>query len=119
MYRHGIEVPPAIPITMIIDTGADSTMISDDIARSLGLQATSQTRMYTAASKGVDELYDVCDVELEILNPVQKSWRLPAVEVVVRPLLNISMDGMIGRDLLQLGILHFDGPRGRFELDYP
>jgi hypothetical protein len=118
MYRQGIEVPPAILATMIVDTGADSTMISSDLARSLRLEATSQTRLYTSGSKGVDETYDVCDVELEIRNPVQRSWRLPAIEVVVRPLLNISMDGMIGRDLLRLGILHYNGPLERFTLDY-
>jgi len=118
MFKRGMDVQHAIPVTMIIDTGADSTMISDQIARSLRLQVTDQTRMYTANSKGVDETCDICDVELEILNPVQRSWRIPALPVVVRPLLNISMDGMIGRDLLALGVLHYDGPRARFTLDY-
>lgn len=119
MFKQGVDIQPAIPVTLIIDTGADSTMISDQLARSLRLQATDQTRMYTAHSKGVDEPFDVCDIELDILNPMQRSWRIPALAVVIRPLYNISMDGMIGRDLLKLGVLHYDGPRARFTLDYP
>ena len=103
----------------MVDTGADSTMLNDQIMRSLGLEATDQARLLTSGSKGVAETCDVFDVELSIANPIHlQPWRFPAIAVLVRPLLNLSADGMLGRDVLGTGILHYDGPLQRFTLDY-
>lgn len=86
--------------------------------RSLGISPTSQARILTSGSKGVPELCDVYDIELEIKNPTQSPWRIPALEVLALPLENQGTEGMLGRDILQLGILHYDGPRNTFTLDY-
>lgn len=87
--------------------------------RSLGIEPTGQTRVLTSASRGVPELVDIYGVELTILgNPTQQPWRLSTLEVLARSLENQGTDGMLGRDVLKLGILHYDGPRGRFTLDY-
>jgi predicted aspartyl protease len=118
MFKLGLDIPPAIPVSLMVDTGADSTMLNDQIMRSLGLEATDQARLLTSGSKGVPEMCDVCDVELVIANPVQTAWRMSALAVLVRPLLNISADGMLGRDVLRTGILHYNGPLERFTLDY-
>lgn len=121
LYQRGREheVGHPIPISLIIDTGADSTMLSSQLMRSLGIEPTGQTRVLTSASGGVPELVDLFGVELTIQgNPTQKPWRLPTLEVLARSLENQGTDGMLGRDVLKLGILHYDGPRGRFTLDY-
>lgn len=102
-----------------MDTGADSTMISDQIVRSLGLHPTSQTRVLTSSSRGIGEACDVYDIELEILNRTgAPSWRIQPLEVLARPLLNQATDGMLGRDVLSQGILEYDGPRKIFRLTY-
>jgi hypothetical protein len=118
MFKQGLEVGPKIPVTLIIDSGADSTMLSSQLMRSLGIEPSSQTRVLTSGSRGVPEPCDVYDIELEISNPMQVPWRIPALEVLARPLENQGTDGMLGRDVLKQGILHYDGPRGLFTLDY-
>jgi len=112
MYRRGLEVGPAIPVTLIIDTGADSTMLNTQLIRSLGLEVPiNQTKVLTSGSRGVPEYCDIFDVELVIQgSATQEPWRLPPLEVLTRPLENQGTDGMIGRDVLKLGILHYDGP---------
>lgn len=119
MYKRGLPCPPAVQTTLIIDTGADSTMIDEGLMRSLQLSPTSQTRVLTSQSRGVPEPCDVYDVELEILNRTgNPSWRIQPLAVLVRPLHNQSTGGMLGRDVLYRGILHFDGPRMVFSLTY-
>ena len=121
MYRKGVDVPPAIPINLVVDTGADSTMIRDSLLLSLGLTVpTGWADVLTSESRGRGEKCPVFDVEIEIKNPVlQKHWRIPAMEVLARPLNNVSTDGMLGRDVLRQGILHYDGPQDHFTIDYP
>jgi hypothetical protein len=121
MFRKGLDVRPRIPVTLIIDTGADSTMLSTQLIRSLGLEVPiNQTKVLTSGSRGVPEHCDIFDVELEIQGAAnQASWRLPPLEVLARPLENQGTDGMIGRDVLKLGILHYDGPHNTFSLTYP
>jgi predicted aspartyl protease len=118
MFKKGLEVRPQIGVTLIIDTGADSTMLSSQLMRSLGIEPTGQTRLLTSGSKGVPEPCNVYDIQLEIANRTQPTWRIPALEVLALPLENQGTDGMLGRDVLRLGILHYDGPRNQFTLDY-
>lgn len=122
MFRAGRqdEVGAPIRVTLIIDTGADSTMLNDQLMRSLGLTPTSQARVITSGSRGVPEPCDVYDVSLEIKgSATQEPWRVSPVAVLARPLVNQGTDGMIGRDLLRLGVLQYDGPKGTFSLTYP
>jgi len=120
MYKQGKTVPPAVEVTLIVDTGADSTMLNSQVMRSLGLTPTGQTRVLTSGSNGVPELCDVYDIELEILNRAQPqhSWRISALEVLARSLENQGTEGMLGRDVLQRGILHYNGPKGIFSLTF-
>lgn len=119
MWKQGREVPAAVLGTFIIDTGADTTMVDDQMMRTLGLTPTSQTELLTSASQGVPELCDVYDIELEIIGRNNHpSWVLQPLEVLGRPLLNQSTNGMIGRDILGGAVLEYDGPRQQFTLNY-
>lgn len=43
---------------------------------------------------------------------------LSAAEVIGRPLFNRSIDGMMGRDILNRVVFSLDGPRMRFRVEY-
>lgn len=119
LYKQGLPCPPPVQTTLIIDTGADSTMIDEGLVRTLQLTPTSQARVLTTQSRGVPEPCDVYDVELEVINRTgNPSWRIQPLQVLARPLHNLSIGGMLGRDVLCLGVLIFDGPRNQFSLDY-
>lgn len=95
-------------------------MVDDQLMRTLGLTPTSQTQILTSGSQGVPEVCDVYDIELEVLGRNgQPSWILQPLEVLARPLLNQSTSGMIGRDVLDLALLEYDGPSQSFSLSYP
>jgi hypothetical protein len=119
MFRLGLNVPPPIEATLIIDTGADTTMINDQHMRALGLEPISQTRVMTSTSQGLSVPCDVYDISLEIINRTgNPSWFIQPLAVLAKPLLNQATEGMVGRDVLSQGILVYDGPRNRFNLNY-
>jgi predicted aspartyl protease len=119
MWKQNIPVPPAVTATFIIDTGADTTMVDEQIMRTLALTPTSQTRLLTSTTQGVSQACDVYDVELQILGRAgQPFWTFQPLEVLARPLLNQSTNGMLGRDILDLAVLTYDGPRQEFSLSF-
>lgn len=119
LWKRGISIPPPVSATFIIDTGADTTLVNDQIMRTLALTPTDQAKVLTSASVGVPEVYDVFDVELEIINRKgQPSWTLQPLAVLAKHLPNQGTDGMLGRDVLGLGVLEYDGPRAVFKLMY-
>ena len=100
--------------------GCRTTMINEQLLRNLGLTPTSQTRVLTATSGGKGEACDVYDVCIEIVDKAgNPMWRVQPVEVLARPLLNQGTDGMLGRDLLDLCVLEYDGPAKVFRLTFP
>lgn len=116
-FRRGLAIPPAVRGTLIVDTGADSTMIGDHVTRALGLVPTSQTRVITASSHGTPDVCDVYDIQLAIVSRSRDlEWHVPAMEVLVKSLPSQSTDGMLGRDILSQCILHYDGPGKSFTL---
>lgn len=119
LWKRGIAIPPPVAATFIIDTGADTTLVNDQIMRTLALTPTDQAKVLTSASVGVPEVYDVFDVELEIVNRKgQASWTLQPLAVLAKHLPNQGTDGMLGRDVLGRGVLEYDGPRAQFSLAY-
>lgn len=116
MWQRGLVQPPAVAATFIIDTGADTTMVDEQTMRSLNLTPTGQTRVMTSSSGGLPEPCDVYDVCLEILGKGDSTWKIDPLQVLARPLLNQSTQGMIGRDVLDRTVLIYDGPRGLFKL---
>lgn len=94
-------------------------MVDDSLMRILQLTPTSQTWVLSSTAGGVPVPCDVFDVSLEIPNHSgMPSWKIGALAVLARPLLNQSTQGMLGRDVLNLAVLEYDGPRGKFTLRY-
>ena len=102
----------------MIDTGADTTLINDRILNGmLGLTPTGQTRMETASNVGVPSLCDIYDVQLVIAPKAVAPWKIQPLEVLGMHL--PSMDGTLGRDVLNLAVFEYDGPRRVVRLMYP
>lgn len=121
LWKQGRAIPPEVRATFIVDTGADTTMVDEQTLRSLGLtslDAIDQAEVLTSESRGQPELCDVYDIELAVLNPGQEPWSIRSLQVIARPLMSDVYGGMLARDVLQLAVLHYDGPRGHFTIDY-
>lgn len=117
-YRKNRTLAPAVFATLLVDTGAYTTMLSSQLMQSLALPARAKSRLYTSTTDASGAECDVHDVSLTLLPhvPQPRSWGV--VEVLATPLLNHGIDGLLGRDLLRDLVLTYDGPRAKAVLNY-
>ncbi len=118
MVAGGQQPAPAIKLQFIIDTGADTSMVADQHMRSLGIAARGSREILTSTTDARGTPCDTYDVELSIHTFGEPPFVVPALEILGRPLFNLSIDGMLGRDVLSRVVLTIDGPRQRYRIDY-
>lgn len=118
LAAHGLKAEPAIKLQFIIDTGADTSMVADQHMRTLGLAPRGSRDIITSTSDAKPTACDTYDVSLSIRTFGDTPFVVPALEVLGRPLFNLSIDGMLGRDVLNRFVLNVDGPRQRLRIDY-
>ncbi len=98
----------------LIDTGADITSFEEDVYTQLGYTPVSKIHLQTATGTEVRGLYNI-HLRLPEHSPVYR------VEIQVAGLPQFGDGdlpfGLIGRDLLALGELKYDGRRGVFSLN--
>lgn len=91
-------------------------MVSEDIMRSLAIPPRG-SRDIVGSTTHIDptacNAYDVC---FEIRTSGDPPLKVPALEVLARPFFNVSIYGLIGRDVLDRLTLTMG--RGQFRLDY-
>lgn len=118
MLARGFEVNPDLRLSFIIDTGADTTMINEQHMRTLGIAPRGAKEILTATSDAKATRCDTYDIAFRLSTYGDGPLIFPALEVIGRPLFNHSIDGMIGRDVLDRVVLSVDGPRRQFRIDY-
>lgn len=128
----GHAVPPPIAGLILIDTGAMSTSIAEEVAEELGLKAVDTQTVYGAAGPHAANKYfarfrlglpdpnggppHFIDTELLTtgVRDMQKLYDAMGVKLAdgspVRPI------GLLGRDFLRFSRLTYHGTDGRFEL---
>lgn len=118
LSAHGIDAPPALRLSLILDTGAETTMLNEQHMRTLAIPVRGQRDILTATSDEKPTACNTYDVSFEIATFGDPPFTMPALEVIGRPLFNHSIDGMIGRDILCRLKLTIDGPHRTFRIDY-
>lgn len=118
MAARGLIPNPDLRLTFIIDTGADTTMVNEQHMRTLGIGPRGTRDILTATSDEKPTACNTYDVQFKLVTFGDGPLVVPAMEVIGRPLFNHSIDGMIGRDILNRVVLSIDGPRMHFRLDY-
>ena len=93
-------------------------MVADQHMRSLGVAPRGSRDILTSTSDARATACDTYDVELSIHTFGAPPFVMPALEILGRPLFNLSIDGMLGRDVLSRVVLTMDGPRQRYRIDY-
>ena len=121
MLVHGYPVPRA-SIMMMIDTGAQSTVIEDRIAVAMGLVPTRQQNMVGVSGK--PELCPVYPIVITIGfadgsgNMATADFGCDAIGMNSPPH-QTAHQGLIGRDFLKHFELHYNGPTGTFDVIIP
>jgi hypothetical protein len=104
-------------LSFLIDTGADSTMVNEQVMRWLEIPPRGSRDILGATTHIDPTTCATHDVQFEIrTTPGEPALIFPALEVLARPFFNVSIDGLIGRDVLDRLILTMG--RGQFRLDY-
>ena len=116
MNRHGLGIPSAIRLPFLVDTGADTTMVNEDTMRSLAIPQRGARDIVGATTHIDPTTCHSYDVQIEFRTSGEAPLVIPAIEVLARPFFNVSIAGLIGRDILDP--LHFCMGRGRFRLEY-
>ena len=118
LWRKNRPPPPPVHVTLLVDTGANTTMLSDQIMRTLNLPVRAKSRVHTSTTDAQGAECDVFDVSPTLLPHLLQPRSWEAIEVLSTPLLNHGIAGLLGRDLLQYLVLTYDGPRGEARLVY-
>ncbi|MDR2583505.1 MAG: retroviral-like aspartic protease family protein [Fibromonadaceae bacterium] len=90
----GATPPPLVEFKALWDTGATGSVISENVARNLGLKSSSKTKVYHANGESYAEVYSI-----NILLPNEVSFR--ALRVTQGILKDI--DVLIGMDIISKG----------------
>ena len=102
---------PHIKVYSLIDTGAQTTAISQKVVDHLKLVARGTAKVYTSQSSKVVNEYDIA---LEFDSDVY----INTLRVLGADLQDHHIDCLIGRDVLQHGIFIYDGPGKKFKLSF-
>ncbi|MCX6272306.1 MAG: retroviral-like aspartic protease family protein [Bacteroidetes bacterium] len=102
----------AIKVLAMIDTGASGTVISQGFAASLGINPVGTTMINTPSSTHVS-CYQF-DIQLVFPNNVN----IASIVVTEAPLKGQHIQCLIGRDVLQHGVLIYTGYDNSFTLSF-
>lgn len=91
-------------VPMLIDTGADTTLLPSDVVEKLGVKAEENTGFEVQVFDGDTKFLRIVKLDLLILNKTFKGDYL----LIDRPI------GILGRNILNNIRILLDGPRGKW-----
>jgi predicted aspartyl protease len=111
LSEQGMTIPAPVAGWAMIDTGASSTCIDAITAQQLGLPAIDVVQMGSASHDATEQ-----NVYPAMLEVVGATIRFEVPRAIGAALANQGLIALIGRDLLQICTLHYNGPTGQFTL---
>lgn len=113
-------VPQFQQIRALVDTGASCTCLDPSVLQALSLSPTGQVPVNTPTTGTQPHTANQYDVRLIIPGMIATHplFVAPTVTVVEAQLLPQGFHGLIGRDILALCVLVYNGPLGQFTLAY-
>jgi len=108
----GEALPTAIKASALIDTGASGSAVQQGLLAPLGLHPVGQTSVVTPTTTGAGVNCPLYAVLLTMPNGWIEATMIEA------PLANQNIEVLIGRDVLQHGLLIYQGRTGQFTLAF-
>ncbi len=97
---------------MLIDTGATASALSKRTADRLGLPLVGQRILQSVNHVGPVNLY-LADLSIVAADPPRRFDDFCLIELELN---DEPVDGLIGLDIIQHGVLQMDGPQEQFSL---
>lgn len=117
IYMHQMNISPSVAksvkVLAMIDTGATGTVVKEGIPAQLGINPIGSTLMNTPSSMGVS--CNQFDVQIVFPN---SNVNVPSIIITEAPLQGQHIQCLIGRDILQHGVLIYTGYDNSFTLSF-
>jgi len=104
-------------VRALIDTGADITAVHPQLLADFEMGFLELVEIARPGQPGVGAMARLYDVRISIAGPGDGSAWIRTTVVAVQPA-SPSILAILGRDVLQLGTLFYDGPAGEFTLSF-
>lgn len=120
MQAAGVQPPPYVTGTFLVDTGASGTCVDPAFVASLGLIATGNVAMQTPSTAGVPVACNQYDVAIYIPNNGTGGggFFINALPVIEASFASQGIEGLIGRDIIDRCTFICNGSAGMFTLAY-
>lgn len=110
LVKSGQAIPAAVEVEVKIDTGADRSVISEEVVEKLGLKPVGAVQITTATTANAF----CCEYAIRILFPNKVTWQ---GAVICVPNGN-GAHCLIGRDILAHSVLVYIGYSNVFSLSF-
>ena len=117
IYLQKINISPTaantVRVLAMIDTGASGTVVKEGILSKLGINPVGTTSINTPSSTGVT--CNQFDVQIVFQN---NNVNIQSIVITEAPLQGQHIQCLIGRDILQYGVLIYTGYDNSFTLSF-
>jgi Aspartyl protease len=113
----GLPRPNPIGVNFLVDTGAACTVIDESLIAPLGLVPTGQAFVETPTTGKTPQPRFLYDVGMMILHS-DHNRMFHNLPVIATDLSAQKIGGLLGRDVLALCLLVYDGPARHFSLAF-
>lgn len=112
-------VPPPVACTFLVDSGASMSAVDSSRLLPLALAPSGVCRGHTPSTRGVAVQFDRFDVQLFLRGSGPgEGWVADPVPVMASSFTGQGIDGLIGRDILDRGLFHYNGRARTFTLAF-
>lgn len=115
----GAPVPEPVNGIFLVDTGASNTVIDSSLIQSLGLNPTGTVMCHTPSTAGTAVPMYQYDLMIYVPGAVNgQGWLIDSIAVMASSFAGQTIHGLIGRDIIDRGLLVYNGHAGHFTLAY-
>lgn len=115
----GAPVPAPINGVFLVDTGASLTVVDASIIAPLRLNPTGTVMCHTPSTAGIAVPMYQYDLMIFMPGAVHnQGWLIDSIPVTASSFAGQAIDGLIGRDIIDRGLLVYNGHAGHFTLAY-
>lgn len=109
----GVELSSPHPVAALVDTGAHTTVLSPDLVRRLRLQPVGTAPICTPSTTSAL----MCD-RYHVNVYFAEDFVVENIFAIEAPMGGVPYQCLVGRDILRLATLLYNGPRNQFTLTF-
>lgn len=116
LQKANLPVPPPVTANLLVDTGASNTNLDCAIVQKLGIQPSNQIGVSTPTTGKNAVMLDVYDVNLYLHAPDGTAKAINSLPVIESDFSAQNIDGLLGRDILSMCLLLYNGQKQDYQL---